>query len=286
MFTSLNDFWSTHGDRFSLTLPLLGNPIAFFASLFIITLTTTKIAPMYAQRLEKYDLRPIMMIANGLIFGLFGLGFFMGMSVTHMGADGFDCDGFGGSESEDLRVISIKLIAWIYLMLKFMEFQRPLFASLRRTSNSDHYKEFGYYFYLYGQLGMSYLGASFHPGGLFAFWPILDSLVTIAAYGYLILKLASPELHPNPVWKKIITAARFMTFVALAFHGFYYASIPNCGNNILLRIQAWYNVILITSAIFDYLFKTAKSKILPNSTGNGVKQTIVLDENGNHIKQN
>ena len=284
MLSSLNDFWSTHTDRFSQTLPLLGNPVAFFATTFVITLATSKIASMHAKRFEKYDLRPAMMIANGLIFGFFGIGFFLGMAATNLGMDSFDCDAYAGPDSEDFKQTSVKLIAWLYMALKFGEFQRPLFASLRGTSNSDHYKSWSYYYYLFGQLIVTYIGACFHPGGLFALWCLLDAMVTVAEYSYLILKLASRELHPNPRLKKIIKAMRFMTFVALACHGFYFSSIPNCIAFVIIQIEAWYNVTLIVSVLYFYLFRSAKSKPAMKSS-NSLKHTFTLDSNGNDIKR-
>jgi len=283
ILSHIDSYWQENADRFSLTLPLLGNPFSFLATVVSMFLISKHLSSYLSSYCKNTDLRPAMMIMNGLIFGLVGVGFVIGVILTRNGTDSFACDGLDPRNFDDIRVTEIKLIAFLYLLIKLMEFQRPFFAGLRGKSNSDHYNSFGYYFYLYGQLGMSYLGGTFYPGGVFCFWPLLDAFVTIASYAYLILQLASPELRPSPVSKTVINVMRYLTFLALAIHGYYFYLVPNCGNNFLLSLQAVYNTILVTAIAIRYFMagtttmkESEMTTLLSEANNNNIRKSKVM----------
>lgn len=254
----------------------MGNPFSMITVVLIVFASIYVLGPRYSKSLQQRDLRPIMLIANGTVFGIIGMGFMLGLFLTSLGADCFKCDGSLPQDS-DLRTAALKMIAFMYVMTKLLEFQRPLFASLRGSSASDHYKSPGYMLFLFGQLFMSYIGGVFYPGGPLVFWPMFDAIVMIGAYGYLVLRLASPELHPSPVWINVISVLRFMSCFLIMIHSYVFAkacATTSTKMTYLLTVSFYYNCALVAGQIGSFLLsKRGKEcgrnqRTLPKKVGN------------------
>lgn len=162
----------------------------------------------------------------------------------------------------------------MYWLMKLKEFQKPILASLAGKRNS-RYLNNSYTLFLSGQLLMSYLGSVFYPGGIFAFWPLSDAVVTIFEYSYLVMRTASKELRPNTKWGRIIAFGRFTQFVALFIHGIYFLTCERCGVRILIKIQVAYNAAIIAYNIWSY-FTSSSGKSLSASHA----KLIVHEKNG------
>ena len=255
MTAPLLDLWDTEGDKFMMNYWLMGNPFSMATAVLIVFLAIYVIAPRYSESLRHRDLRPIMLIANGTVFGMIGMGLMLGLALTGFGAECFRCDGTRPHDS-DLRTSALKMIAFMYVMMKLLEFQRPLFATLRGSSASDHYKSIGYNLYLFGQLLMSYIGGVFYPAGPLVFWPMFDAVVMILGHGYLVLRLASPELHPNRLWIKLVSALSFLSCFSIMVHSYVFSiacAATSSKMSYLLNVAFYYNCAVVTGQIGYFL---------------------------------
>ena len=251
----LIDLWSKEGDEFMMNYWLMGSPLSMATAILLVFLTVYVVAPRYAKSLAGYDLKPVMLIANGTVFGIVGMGWLIGLYLTNFASDGLRCDGSFPRDT-DLRTSALKMIAFMYVMTKLLEFQRPIFASLRGSSASDHYKSLAYNMYLLGQLTMSYIGGVFYPGGPLVIWPMTDAVVMIVGYGYLVLRLATPALHPSPTWIKIVSVMRFLTSFILMVHAYLFSftcAMTSSKLAYLLNIAFYYNAALVTAQLFSFL---------------------------------
>ena len=258
MTTPLLDLWDTEGDKFMMNYWLMGNPFSMATAVLIVFLAIHVIAPRCSDSLRHRDLRPFMLIANGTVFGMIGVGLMMGLALTRFGTDCFRCDGTRPHDS-DLRTSAVKMVAFMYVILKLIEFQRPLFASLRAPSASDHYKSIGYNLHLFGQLLMSYIGCVFYPAGPLAFWPMFDGVVTFFGHGYLVLRLASPDLHPNRIWIKVVSALSFLSCFSIMIHSYVFsiACAPTSSTMAyLLKVAFYYNCAEVTAQIGSFLLSS------------------------------
>lgn len=265
MTTRLYDLWATEGDQFMMNYWLMGNPFSMMTAVLTIFAFILFVGPSLASK--SRDLRPIMLIANGTVFGIIGCGFMLGLSLTRMGTDCFRCDGTHPQDT-DLRTSALKMIAFMYVIAKLLEFQRPIFASLRgKTSDSN--RSLAYNLFLFGQLFMSYVGGVFYPGGPLIFWPFCDAVVMVVSYGYLVLRLASPELHPSPVWKKVVSVLRFASCIAIMIHSQIFAA--KCASmssklDYLLTVAFYYNAALVTAQISSFLFSGGNRQSIERKT--------------------
>lgn len=106
------------------------------------------------------------------------------------------------------------------------------------------------------QASVAYLGTIFYPGGVFCLWPLMDLFNTIFAYGYIILKVPKDAIFaPSDLLRKTVYVLRYLSFVALFLHGAYFSSRAGCGWPFLVRVQTFYNALLVanmTARFFNY----------------------------------
>lgn len=280
MTSRLLDLWSREGDEFMKNYWLMGNPFSMITAVLCIFATILIVGPMLSSK--NRDLRPLMLIMNGTVFGIIGMGFMLGLALTRMGTDCFRCDG-SLPQDTDLRTAALKMIAFMYVMTKLLEFQRPIFASFRNKTTPDHNRSLLYTCYLFGQLFMSYIGGVFYPAGPLVLWPFCDAVVMIFDYGYMVLRLTTPELHPRPVWKKVIAGLRLASSIVIMVHSYIFAS--KCAGTsgkieYLLTISYYYSATLVTAQLSVLLMKPAEQDAFGT-----IRQTVTKtsSESNNNI---
>lgn len=109
--SQLEEIFSKYGDEFTTGFPILSSPTHYLMLLCSIYATIYLIAPYFAYKLRSSDLRPIMLVADGYVLGIIGMGVLIGLVLTHGGSDSFYCPVEPIANSNDLRVLGVKLIA-------------------------------------------------------------------------------------------------------------------------------------------------------------------------------
>lgn len=252
LMNPLFSHWERYGDPQVIELPLMNNPILFFGILAGFVYTTKVIGPKYAKSLAAYDFKPWMMTFDGFLFGLCGIGFCLGMPLTNMGADSFDCDAINPKAYDSIKTISIKYIAFMYTLIKLMEFMRPVMASLRGKDN--FITSYEHLAYLAGQATVGYLAACFYPGGIFALTPLTDDFVSIISWGYIVLTIpADGAFTPRPFYRKLVLALRFLSSLSLFLQTGYFLLQPSCGLQSLKLVMTGYNLIVVLAMVRQYV---------------------------------
>ena len=285
----LLDLWMKETDPFVRNYWLCGNPFSMLTAAMLIVMTIHCIAPHFTPSFQHRDLRPLMLIVNGFVFGIVGMGLCLGVIVTNFTTYCFSCDASDPSRN-DIMTAATKMIAFMYIMTKLLEFQRPLFAVLRGDSASSHYRSFSYTLFLLCQLVMTYIGVVFYPGGALTFWPVADGIVLIMEYGYMVLKLATPQLQPNPSWKNVIFRARLCAIICLIIHSYigrFECSKVSYKLSVLLGIAYYYNVLLLIGIVSITLIglgrqETKVGKVPTISSSKGLRINDACNNNNNN----
>lgn len=162
----------------------------------------------------------------------------------------------------------------MYCVVKVKEFHRPLLASLAGKKNS-RYLAPSYMVFLGTQLSIAYLGSVFYPGGVFSYWPLVDAVVTVADYSYLVLRSASKDLRPSQMWGRGVVLFRFLSICSMMLHGLYFLTCETCGHRTLLKIQTTYCGFIVLFNVWSYL-SSSSSK----SSSSCHAKLIVQQKNG------
>ena len=150
--------------------------------------------PLWMQKRSPIDVRPFMLIYSGILFGIYGGGFILSLLLTSMGRETITC----GREIDDLKDYVIAYCGFAFFMVKFMDFGRIIFATLRKKETQTSVLNFL-------QISLLILliqsGVYFHPGGVAYFIGAVDSFLGCFINSYYIL--ASAKCFKDAgLWKK------------------------------------------------------------------------------------
>lgn len=191
-------------------------------TILIVTISTIKILQNYPsifrskfeivkpQNIVNYD--PIILIANGFFFGVFGAGVLLFLPLINYGADCFDCETSSFkhainnpvNQSNDLiaevKFFVIRFYVQIFFVLKLVNFWRPLMIALINkpmTGYDGHGNKRikqkkvsnGSLMDMSIQVFITSIGLINHPSAVFVTYFVVDGFISCLSYGYYLLKM-------------------------------------------------------------------------------------------------
>lgn len=112
VLATLHQLWTEQGDAFITQFPIASDPTAFLMLLASMYALVYLIAPYFSYRMRSVDLRPLILILNGYMCGVIGMGFLIGFFLTGFGRDAFYCPASEDfSHTTDMRLLGLKMIA-------------------------------------------------------------------------------------------------------------------------------------------------------------------------------
>lgn len=253
-------------------------PFALISLLSSILILLKVVGPMWMKQRKPYDLRPFMLIFNGVMFGMNGAGFLITLVLTELGRNAWTC-GASDPRSTDLRASAIVYLGYVYFLIKFMEFIRIGFAVLRKR---DHQATMSAFIHPCLVTFVIYSGLYLYPGGIFCFLPLLDTLTNSVTYAYYVLATAKQISFEK--WKKYLVGVQMLNFSLLLTHAIYFLLQPSCGvPHLVLYFQVLYGALCLSSYpfVFSKLFlgKVSSRDISPSSCCPLTQENLKLHSN-------
>lgn len=253
------DFWDETGDPFTSQFFGMGSPWTFFSiGVCIISwvMFYKYIHPRIASERRKlgFDLRPVMIIMNGLAFGTYTAGVLAGYFLTGgFQGERMTCTAYQPNATH-LIDITIKYLAYLMIWTKVFDFLRPVMSILSGKENNVTIFQL---LHLQTSLMLVWSAAKMNPGGVIALTALNDTLYQLAVYGYLIMLAASSEMRPKKSLRRSFLYFR-QTSVAIALaHQLYYLTDPTCASvSPLLIASSVYAVLHLIFYPLDYRMRS------------------------------
>lgn len=253
----LHDFWNDVSDPDINAKPFMsGGPLPWLGVLALIVLWIRVIGPNSMKNSPAYDMKPALLIINGLTFGGYITGLLTGLWYSNWGMDSFSCD------SCDLNDRSIdmyirKSTGYVFFISKIWDFLRPIFSVYRKR---DHEITNMYLLHCYCCVLFVFMGLKLHPGGVFTFLPYVDGLYQIFAYCYLIMACANEQMKPSHSFRVFLYRFKVTSGFLMLAHGLYFLNQPNCGPIFLKLFQIAYATIglVVASSEWDKMENARK----------------------------
>lgn len=237
LLVSPSKFWTNHGDQMSLSFPLFDSPYYFLSVIATTVVYIKLIGPRIIDkaRAKETDYRPVMIIFNGLFFGISGAGLMLMLAVSNSGEHMFSCV---NPNSDDLRVVATKHLAYVYAIVAMLDLGRFIIAVHRNAVVSNFRLAHSALWPL-----IVFAAVAFYPVGHFAFVGFVHCLYRVLYYGYLVMTTTSPEMVPKNLgsWKTTVEAGQLVTFLSIFAHQSYFFLTPNCHGKYVALLFAVYS---------------------------------------------
>lgn len=238
------------GSQFPIIRGGIASSVPILVCLFVLIHI---ILPLWMQKRPPIDMRPVMLIFSGLLYGISGGGLMIGVSLTNWGRETMKCD----RTHDEMKDYIIAYCGFAFFILKFVDFLKIVFATLRKNNGQPSIMNFLQTSLL---ILMVQSGMYFHPGGIAYFIGVVDTFVGFFINTYYILGTAKC-FQNRIVWKIRLTRLQAASYAALLLHALYFAVDPGCkGPKLFLCMQALYGG---TSLFFFTLIK--RRYLLPAS---------------------
>lgn len=212
------------------------------------------------------DLKPFLLILNGFLFGIFGVGIPIVYVCTQSGYDMFSCD--ATPSVDDVKTKAVKHLGMVYLVIMLSDFIYPLTCLLRLPSINSSQRQSSSvkvpsltrnYWMINLQLAhvtfwliLQLLEIIVYPGGFSIFTGFMIMIHRTYFYGYLVMTTASKAVSPKSLrtkWRNGLIWTQFISTLAICLHHIYFNSLApaSCGNKTVLTSTAIYCTI---SSIF------------------------------------
>lgn len=257
-----NKYWLENGDPYMKELPLAGSPFYLVFSLVSIFVTVKVIEFLRRNSIPK-DIRPLLLIYDGFLFGVFGVGFIIFFVASNFGSFLFSCSKTGSVFPIELsHELVTKHLVYTYISMLVVSlgnqilitFGRSKTRALRVTSSrgtvtlSPYWETavFGESFITMVHQTIWTIIVTFYlianPIGETMFEPLVDCINYVCYYGCAILLVTEPvtttnvsngksskktsvsPLLPNSLKVKLREMARCVCFLFISAHTFYLQS--------------------------------------------------------------
>ena len=229
-WTSLDQWWLQICDPYLQSLPLFSSPFAFgsifaFIVILITSVTWTKkvslaaTGKVKAQRiLPSVDIRPLQLIHDGFLFGVYGIAIPMYLSVSQFGHLFFACH--TKVIVNDYVEAAGRHLLYTYLLLSYIHYLRPLLQAIANVQldlgiDLIHHTIWS---------NLLILLTAANPVGRTILIPVIDSFVKLFHYGSSVLLVSQNQ---EPIKSKVNELARFIGFSVITFQ-LYSWSIDSC----------------------------------------------------------
>ena len=253
----IQDLWIKYGDKEVVTFSFLSSPYSYISLITSILIFCKYVGPVIMasltsphnqisrSKLMQLDIRPIMLIYNGLLFGFHGAGFFCVLAVSSFGQDFFDCSITPTSHYNETIMYAVKRGAYTYIVISiFSDYGKLFFNILRRKYHLTPFKIV--HKFIWSTLVL--LSGVLWPASLTFFPAFLVFFHRSVYYAYLVLSVSGNEIRPkNMARLKLITKfTHFMINVLISTHSIFYGFFTpvGCGNKFLLLSMGIYTFML------------------------------------------
>lgn len=211
------------------------------------------------------DFKPFLLILNGFLFGIFGVGIPIALVCTQSGYDMFSCD--ATPAVDDIKTKAVKHLGMVYLVIMLSDFAYPLCCLLRLPSISASSSPSPSSWPFFSSPTRSYWTINLHlghvtlwlilqlveiivyPGGFSIFTGFMIMIHRTYFYGYLVMTTASAAVSPQSLktkWRKGLIWTQFISTLAICLHHSYFNLLApdTCGNKTVLTSTAIYCAII------------------------------------------
>lgn len=255
--TKVQDLWTRNGDKDMITFTFLSTPYPYLSLITSILIYVKYVGPLIMSyltsphnhisrsKLMQMDIRPILLVFNGLMFGFHGAAFFCALAVSSLGQDFFDCSITPNHHYNETIMYAVKRGAYVYIVISiFSDYGKLFFNILRRKYHLTPLK-------IVHKLIWSSLvlfSGVLWPASLTFFPAFLVFTHRIVYYAYLVLSVSGPEIRPKNMSRlKLMTKlTHFMVNVLISTHSIFYGFFTpvGCGNKFLLISMGLYTFVL------------------------------------------
>lgn len=243
-------------------LPLMSTNAWAIACLCVAYLTVVGIiVPNWIKKHKQLiDLRPAMLIYYGFQFGIHGVGitlFFLTMDLS----SSWSCQRVNQSPT-DVKTMGLIYSSYLLFLVKLFGLIEPVLHIMNTDPSFQKEKNiFGsavrHLFYLL--LVRSAMKSN--PGHAFLWIAITDMMVESVYFGYRALTSASPEMVPDPRWKRLISVLRVIQAATLMSHGLFLSSAAKCFMpKSVAFIECVYALLVITLETLAYVQSVVRSE--------------------------
>ena len=257
-----SEFWDERGDPLTSQFFGMESPSTFFTIGFLIIswITFHKfISPISNNNNKGSDLRPAMIILNGISFGAYTAGVFLALILTGgLFGDRWSCSAYD-PYATDITSVTIKYLGYLFIWTKVFDFLRPVLSIL---SGKEHKVTILQLSHLQISLMLVWIAAKTNPGGIFVLIALNDIVYQLLASGYLVMMAASPEMRPDRSFvRKFLVFKQISVFLVLCFQ-LYFLMEPSCSSSFpLLMTSTIYSVLQLIFYPMDYRSRLEKNAL-------------------------
>jgi hypothetical protein len=275
----MTDYWHEHGDPFTSQMPGMKTPWVFSMIGLNLVFFCKYFGPKWMENRKPANLKPLMVILNGLCFGAYTAGVLLGIYLTGGFVDCMDCRSYA-PDSDDLRVISMKYLGYVMVFTKVFDFARPVLSVLSKKNYQVTNLQL---IHLQCSLMLTWCGVKLNPGGVFILLALNDTLYQLLVSSYLVMAASSTEMHPSPSFRNVFVYFRILTAIVTSPHQLYFYFTQNdCTGSYPLLLGSGIYVALVGILYpVDFYFRT-RTKFEHNHCKK-IKQFEKLDANENAI---
>ncbi|KAJ0180138.1 hypothetical protein K1T71_004729 [Dendrolimus kikuchii] len=199
------------------------------------------LGPRIMKHRKPYELKNVMLLYNSfqVIISIYML--FKG--ISHIKWNFLYCKPVDYSENLELK--EQHFLAWIYLIVKFIDLLDTVFFVLRKKFGQIS----GLHLYHHTLMPAAiYIGFKYYPNGHGVFMGLINTFVHIIMYTYYLIAGLGPKFQKYLWWKRYVTVLQLVQFVLIFLQNLAPLLI-GCD------YPKWVNIgLCINSALFVYLF--------------------------------
>lgn len=129
----LYNYWSNEGDEYMKQLPLAGSPFYLIFSLCTIFIAV-KVIEFLRRNSNPKDIRPVLIIYDGFLFGVFGVGFVMFFVASNFGFFLFNCSKTGFVYPIELNnELVTKHLVYTFIIMQVVSLGNQILISFGRS---------------------------------------------------------------------------------------------------------------------------------------------------------
>lgn len=243
----INQIWLSQGDAYLTKFPLLDSPFIYPLLLLL------SVAIIYAFEHHQYkshsrkgsinrDIRPLLLIHNGFCFGVYGVAILVLLIVPEFRKMPFSCNPPEGYYIPEIYIYAAKHLFYIYLLVTFVAFVRPLIqiwgrSPIEKLIDIYHHCIWSFICFLY---------VMFNPVGLSVALPTIDCLARAFEYGLSVLSTVKGKFETTK-WNDLF---RFIFFSFMAIHSTIFAFKANTCSPIANEGRTYQQSIIVISGVY------------------------------------
>lgn len=241
-FLESNQLFSTPYGK-TKNLFLVKNGWILFAIIFLQLFFIKILGPKLMAFRKPFDLRPFMLVLNGLNFGTLGCGIIVFSYVLNFCKDSWKCE--NNLRKNHLQEWAMIYSAYLYLLMKIGDNVSFMLMILRKKSNQQPWPMA---VYNNCSILLAFLGLKYHPVDIFMLHPYLETWRGSLRYAYYTLKTPPTSSCKYKLFRKFIIASCLLFDVINIIHMFYLLS-NGCAPSPFLM----YGLILLSIGELAYL---------------------------------